>query len=75
MMHLSMVRKIDYGEPKSTRMTLTIADRSRVYPFIILKDVLVKVDKFVFSVDFVILDMGEDLETPHLLGIPFLDTE
>ena len=33
---------------------------------------LVKLDKFMFSVDFVVLDMEEEREIPLILGIPFL---
>ena len=39
-----------------------------------VEDVLVKIDKFVFSVDFVILEMPEDEEIPLILGRPFLET-
>jgi hypothetical protein len=39
-----------------------------------VEDVLVKIDKFVFSVDFVIMEMPEDEEIPLILGRPFLDT-
>lgn len=35
---------------------------------------LIKVDKFIFSVDFVILDMDDKVEVPLILGIPFLET-
>ncbi|KAK9157650.1 hypothetical protein Scep_004224 [Stephania cephalantha] len=35
---------------------------------------LAKVDKFIFPVDFVILDMKEDEEVPLILGRPFLAT-
>ena len=35
---------------------------------------LVKVDKFIFLVDFVVLDMEEDREIPLILGQPFLAT-
>ena len=35
---------------------------------------LVKIDKFVFPVDFVILDMEEDKSVPLILGRPFLAT-
>ena len=35
---------------------------------------LVKVDKFIFPVDFIILDMEEDHEVPLILGRPFLAT-
>ncbi|XP_022861544.1 uncharacterized protein LOC111381926 [Olea europaea var. sylvestris] len=37
-------------------------------------DILVKVDKFIFSADFIILDMEEDRDVPLILGHPFLDT-
>ena len=39
-----------------------------------IEDVLVKVDKFIFSEDFIILDMEEDKEIPIILGRPFLTT-
>ena len=35
---------------------------------------MVKVDKFIFLVDFIILDMEEDHEVPPILGRPFLAT-
>ena len=40
----------------------------------ILEDVLVKVGKFIFPVDFVIMQMEEDTQVPLLLGRPFLAT-
>ena len=39
-----------------------------------IEDVLVKVDKFIFPADFIILDMQEDKEVPIILGRPFLAT-
>lgn len=48
---LSMMRKQSYGEQKAARMTLTIADRTRVY----MNDILVI--KLTFPPDFVIIDM------------------
>ncbi|CAJ2666075.1 unnamed protein product [Trifolium pratense] len=74
LMPLSMVRKLDCGEPKPTKMTLTLADRSITYPYGVLQDVLVKVNDLFFPADFVILDMNEDSEVPLLLGRPFLAT-
>lgn len=41
---LSMMRNLKYEEPKSIIMTLTLVDWSRVYPYNILEDVLVKMD-------------------------------
>lgn len=71
-MSLSMVKKLNCGEPKPTKMTLTLVDRSVTYPCGVLKEVLVRVDDLIFPIDFVILDMPEDVETPLLLGRPFL---
>ncbi|XP_073120421.1 uncharacterized protein [Henckelia pumila] len=74
LMPYSVFRKLSLGEPKSTRMSLQLADRSIKYPRGIIEDVLVKVDKFIFPVDFVVLDMEEDLDMPLILGRPFLAT-
>ena len=38
-----------------------------------IEDVLVKVDKFIFPVDFVILDFEVDKTCPLILGRPFLN--
>lgn len=59
--------KINIGESKFTRMILTLADKSWVYPYRILKNVLVNIESFVFPNDFVVLDMVEDLETQSFL--------
>ncbi|XP_073138025.1 uncharacterized protein [Henckelia pumila] len=74
LMPYSVFRKLSLGEPKSTRMSLQLADRSIKYPRGIIEDVLVNVDKFIFPVDFVVLDMEEDLDMPLILGRPFLAT-
>ncbi|GJZ03857.1 reverse transcriptase domain-containing protein [Tanacetum coccineum] len=69
-----MYAKLGLGEPKPTRMTIQLADRSINYPRGIIKNLLVKVDRFVFLVDFVILDMDEDSKVPLILGRSFLST-
>ena len=51
-----------------------MAGRSLTYPMGIIQDVLVKVDKFIFPMDFVALDMEEDKEAPLILGRPFIAT-
>ena len=40
----------------------------------VIEDILVKVEKFIFSADFIILDMEEDKEIRIILGRPFLAT-
>ncbi|XP_052723859.1 uncharacterized protein LOC128193791 [Vigna angularis] len=74
LMPLSMFKKIGELDLKPTRMTLQLADRSIKYPHGVVEDVLVKVDKFVFPVDFVIMEMEEDTEVPLILGRPFMKT-
>ncbi|XP_027333518.1 uncharacterized protein LOC113848267 [Abrus precatorius] len=74
LMPYSVFKKLGLGEPRPTRMSIQLADRSIKYPRGIIEDVLVKVDKFIFPVDFVILDMDEDTNVPLILGRPFLAT-
>ena len=55
-------------------MTLQLTDRSITYPKGKIEDVLVKVDKFVFPVDFIILDYEADRNVLIILGRLFLAT-
>src|SRR3954464_7112722 len=74
LMPLSIYKRLGIGKVQDTRMTLQFADHSVKRPYGIVEDVLVKIDKFVFLVDFVILEMPEDEEIPIILGRPFLET-
>ena len=51
-----------------------MADRTLAHPKGILDDVLIKVGKLVFLVDFVVINMEEDKQFPLLLERPFLAT-
>ena len=53
-------------------MRLLMADRTVKRPTGILHDVLVKVESFIFSADFVILDCEVDFEVPIIFGRSFL---
>lgn len=55
-------------------MSVQLANRTVKYPRGIIEDVLVKDNTFIFPVDFVIIDMSEDVEVPLILGRPFLAT-
>src|SRR5436189_1206346 len=70
----SLFEKLNIGEVKPTQMTLQLADRSVIHPRGIVEDVLVKVDKFIYPVDLVVLDMVEDRSIPLILGRAFLKT-
>ncbi|XP_020209003.1 uncharacterized protein LOC109793934 [Cajanus cajan] len=74
LMPLSMLQRIADVEVRPTRMTLQLDDRSFKYPHGIVEYLLVKVDKFLFPVDFVVMDMEEDFEVPLILGRPFMKT-
>ncbi|GKD16468.1 homeodomain-like protein [Tanacetum coccineum] len=44
------------------------------YPKGIAENILVRIGKFIFPVDFIYLDMPEDIKVPLILGRPFLST-
>ena len=74
----SVFKKLGLGELKPTTITLSLADRSVKIPKGIVEDVLVKVDKFYYLVDFIVLDTELVAEgtnhVPIILGRPFLAT-
>src|ERR1044072_4684248 len=72
LMPLSTFKRLGIGEVKPTMMQLQMVDRSIVTPWGVCEDVLVKVVKFVFPADFVILDMVEDAKVPLIFRRPFL---
>ncbi|GJX98095.1 reverse transcriptase domain-containing protein [Tanacetum coccineum] len=55
-------------------MTLELADRSVAHPKGVAEDVFVKVGKFYFPTDFVVVDYDVDPRVPLILGRPFLRT-
>ena len=71
---LSVVQRLSLGEFTPTAITLQMANRSMEQPEGVLEDVLVKVGKFIFPVDFVVMKMEGDTQVPLLLGRPFLPT-
>ena len=48
-MPLSIFRRLGLGEARPTTVTLQLANRSLKHPRGVIEDVLVKVDKFIFS--------------------------
>ena len=73
-MPLLVFKQLGVGECRPTTMTLQLANRSYAYLEGKIKDVLVKMDKFIFSVDFIVLDFKVVKEVPIILGRPFLAT-
>ena len=60
------------GELTPTTLFLQMVDKSMTQLKGIIEDVLVKVGKFIFPVDFVVIDIKEDKQVQLLLGRPFL---
>ncbi|KAG9444884.1 hypothetical protein H6P81_016224 [Aristolochia fimbriata] len=74
LMPLSICRKLNLGEIKETNIMLKFADKSTKKPNGLIEDVLVRIGKFIYPCDFVVLDMEVDWELPLILGRPFLAT-
>ena len=75
LMPLSVAKRLSLGELTLMAMTLQMADMTLANPEGILEDVLIKVGKFVFPVDFVVINIEEDKQVPLMLGRPFLAIE
>ncbi|GJZ20217.1 reverse transcriptase domain-containing protein [Tanacetum coccineum] len=74
LMPLSIWEKLSLPELTHTQMILELADRSKTRPAGIAEDVFVKVGKFHFPADFVVVDYIVDPRVPLILGRPFLRT-
>ncbi|GJU33232.1 reverse transcriptase domain-containing protein [Tanacetum coccineum] len=74
LMPLSVCKKLSLPELTPTCMTLELADRSISQPIGIAEDVYVKVGKFQFLADFVVVDFDADPRVPLILGRSFLKT-
>nr|GEU83687.1 reverse transcriptase domain-containing protein [Tanacetum cinerariifolium] len=69
---LSIWKKLSLPKLTPTRMTLELADRSITHPKGVVEDAFVKVGKFHFSTDFVVVDFEADPWVPLILGRSFL---
>ena len=72
LMSLSVVKRLSLRDLTPTTITLQMADKIMARPKGVLEDILIKVVKFIFHVDFVVMDMEEDTQVPLLLRRPFL---
>nr|GEW88697.1 reverse transcriptase domain-containing protein [Tanacetum cinerariifolium] len=74
LMPFSIWKKLSLPELTSTQMILELADRSTTRPAGIAEDVFVKVGKFYFPTDFVVIDYVVDSCVPLFLRRPLLRT-
>ncbi|GJY37988.1 retrovirus-related pol polyprotein from transposon TNT 1-94, partial [Tanacetum coccineum] len=73
-MSFSTYTNLDLGDLAHTRLTVELADRTIKHPRGIAENVLVRIGKFIFPIDFIILDIPEDDDVSLILGRPFLST-
>nr|GEV94222.1 hypothetical protein [Tanacetum cinerariifolium] len=73
-MPYSTFTSLGLGELTPTKLIIKLADRITKHPKGIAGNVLVGIDKFVFLVDFVVLDMPENIKVTLILRRPFLST-
>nr|GEZ46216.1 hypothetical protein [Tanacetum cinerariifolium] len=69
---LSIWKKLRLPTLNDTKMVLELADRTISKPTGVAENVFVKVGKFYFPADFVVLDFVADPRIPLILGRPFL---
>nr|GFB06999.1 reverse transcriptase domain-containing protein [Tanacetum cinerariifolium] len=74
LMPLSIWKKLKLPTLNDTKMVLELADRTISKATGVAENIFVKVDKFYFPVDFVVLDFIADPRVPLILGRPFLST-
>ncbi|GJU11895.1 ribonuclease H-like domain-containing protein [Tanacetum coccineum] len=73
-MPFSTYTNLGLGILSHTRLTIELVDRTINQPRGIAKNVLVRIGKFIFPIDFIILDIPEDDDVSLILGLPFLST-
>nr|GEU59780.1 DNA-directed DNA polymerase [Tanacetum cinerariifolium] len=74
LMPLFVCNKLSLPELSPACMTLELTDRSISRPAGVVEDVFVKVGKFYFLADFVVVDFDVDPRVPLILGRSFLKT-
>ncbi|GJT43117.1 hypothetical protein Tco_0951832 [Tanacetum coccineum] len=73
-MPFSTDTNLGLGILSHTRLTIELADRTIKQPRGIAENVLVRIGKFIFPIDFIILDIPEDEDVPLILKRLFLST-
>ncbi|XP_050889030.1 uncharacterized protein LOC127094211 [Lathyrus oleraceus] len=74
LMPLSIYQRLGIGSVSDTRINMKFAYESIKNASGIAKYILVTIERFSFPIDFLIIDIPEDEETPIILGRPFMRT-
>ncbi|GKA15309.1 reverse transcriptase domain-containing protein [Tanacetum coccineum] len=70
----SMFEILKLSQLKKTNMLVEMANMTKKVPIGIIENVIVKIDKFLFPSNFVVIDMLEARNETMILGRPFLAT-
>ncbi|GJY29550.1 hypothetical protein Tco_0405317 [Tanacetum coccineum] len=73
-MPFSMYKRLGIGKLETIKMNIELADNSKCIPKGIVRNLLIKVDKFILPIDFIVLDVLKDFRMPVILGRPLLVT-
>ncbi|GKF25126.1 zinc finger, CCHC-type containing protein, partial [Tanacetum coccineum] len=73
-MPFSTYLNLGLGELAHSKLKVELSDRTVKHPKGIAENKLVVIGKFVFLIDFIILDMPKDVKVLLILGRPFLST-
>ncbi|GKC08822.1 hypothetical protein Tco_1000432 [Tanacetum coccineum] len=73
-MPFSLYKRVGIGKLKTIQMNIELADNSKCIPKEIVRNLLIKSDKFILPIDFIVLDVLEDFRMPIILGGPLLAT-
>lgn len=71
-MSFFVFQELQLGELKPTFTSLHLAFGSVKHPKVVVESVHVKVDRYHFPTNFIVLDMKVDQEMPFILVQPFL---
>nr|GEV30389.1 hypothetical protein [Tanacetum cinerariifolium] len=74
MMPKSLSEHLKLASLKETSIVVEMADITKKAPLGIMENILVKIDKFMFHFEFIVIDMLEGPNETMLLGRPFLAT-
>ncbi|GJX52775.1 hypothetical protein Tco_0281144 [Tanacetum coccineum] len=69
-----MYKHLGIGKLETIKMNIELTDISKCIPKGIVRNLLIKIDKFILPIDFIVLDVLEDFRMPVILGRPLLAT-
>jgi hypothetical protein len=73
-MPYDIYKKLGLGDDSPTSITLQMVDKTTKKHVGMIEDVLLRIDKYVIPIDFMILDMPHDDKLSIIIGRPFLST-